>query len=90
MDSNKRFCSTPGMFREFKNSSIWKDMTLELNDALQSVRESFEHAKDWESVIRLQECADTLKRVLVMPDVILTDLEEAEERMKGESNGQGS
>lgn len=83
---SKRFLSTPGMFREFKNSVIWRDMSLELNDALQNVRESFEHAKDWESVIRLQECADVLKRMLVMPDVILTDLELEEAEKTDEGN----
>jgi hypothetical protein len=85
---SKRFLSTPGAFRDFKNSTIWRDMSLELNDALKGVRDSLECAENWESVIRLQECADVLKRMLVMPDVILTDLE-LDEAERNEGNGNG-
>ena len=67
--------SSPGMFKDFIESSMWHDIRITLEEALRLTRDGLENAKDWDSTLRLQQDADCLKRFLVMPEVILDDLE---------------
>jgi len=73
-----RFRSSSGAFREFMAGSVWADMKIEINGAIETLRDGLETAKDYDSVLRYQECLDTLRRVLIMPEVILDDIEESQ------------
>ena len=74
-----RYKSTPAAMRDFMQSAVWHDMLLELNGAVEQLRDSLEIAKDFESVLRYQECLDTIRRVIVMPSVIISDMEDITE-----------
>jgi len=73
----KGYKSTPGAVRDFIGGSVWSDMQIELNGAVEQMRDGLEIAKDFESVLRLQECIDTIRRVIEMPRVILEDMEDS-------------
>lgn len=75
-----RYKSSPGNMRDFINSSVWTDVKTELEEALSMLRESLEVAADFEAVLRLQGSCDTIRRVMVMPDVILEDMEALKEK----------
>ena len=72
--------STPGMFREFMQGAVWKDIEATLEQALEMTRSGLETAADWDSTLRLQQDADCLKRFLEMPRVIMEDLEVTREK----------
>ena len=72
------YLSSPGNMRDFINGCVWHDMQTELNGAVEQLRDGLEQAKDFESVLRFQECLDTIRRVLEMPKVLLETLEELE------------
>jgi hypothetical protein len=61
-------------------------MQTEINGSIEQMRNGLELAKDFESVIRLQECIETLRRILVMPEVILGDMAE-DKTLTEEENG---
>lgn len=67
--------SSIGAFKDFLESTVWMDMKAELENALQMTRDGLESAETWDASLRLQSAADTLRRVMEMPMVILEDLE---------------
>jgi len=68
------------MFKDFLESVIWADMKAELEEALEMTRDGLESAETWNDVLKLQGATDTLRRVLIMPEVILEDLEISEDK----------
>ena len=76
MEVEYRFKSSPGAIKDFISGTVWADMKTELNGAIDQMHKGLEGAKDFESVLRLQECIETIKRILMMPEVILGDIEE--------------
>uniref|UniRef100_A0A6M3IG61 Uncharacterized protein n=1 Tax=viral metagenome TaxID=1070528 RepID=A0A6M3IG61_9ZZZZ len=73
--SQVEYKSSAFAISEFIKSSMWQDIKMLLEEGLRLTRDALEYAEDWESVMRLQQDADCLKRFLVMPEVILDDLE---------------
>jgi len=78
--------SSAGNLRDFIAGPVWHDMQTEINGSIEQMRNGLELAKDFESVIRLQECIETLRRILVMPEVILGDMAE-DKTLTEEENG---
>ncbi len=70
--------STAGQIKDFITGPVWADMMQELNGSVRQLRDGLESAKDFETVLRFQECLDTIRRVMVMPEVILDDMGEIE------------
>ena len=81
--------STPGLIKDFIGGSVWSDMQIELNGAIDQMRDGLEIAKDFESVLRLQECIDTVRRVIEMPRVILEDMEESNKKGAAKTINEG-
>jgi len=81
--------STPGLIKDFIAGSVWSDMQIELNGAIDQMRDGLEIAKDFESVLRLQECIDTVRRVIEMPRVILEDMEESNKKGAAKTTNEG-
>lgn len=79
----RNYHSSPGAIKDFIQGTVWKDMLVELSGAVEQMRDGLEFAKDFEAVLRLQECLDTVRRVIEMPSVILEDMELQSERKNG-------
>jgi hypothetical protein len=80
---DKEYKSSANSFQEFIDSSIWKDMTYELNIWLEGIRdalESKEKTPDLETLKELQGGADIIRRVLLMPSVLRDNIIEDNER----------
>jgi hypothetical protein len=71
-----KYHSTPGMFRDFVEGSVWQDMRMDIEEAIELTQIGLESAESWEKSLRLQGDISTLRRMLEMPYVILDDLEE--------------
>ena len=75
LTDEREYHSSPGAVKDFIEGTIWKDMCVELDGAIEQLRDGLETAKDFESVMRLQECIDTVRRIKEMPRGILDDME---------------
>lgn len=67
-------------FEDFLQSAVWMDMQEELQTAVAICHANLEVASSMETVIANQMAIETIRRVLVMPEMIRDRLEE--ERMK--------
>ena len=75
--------SSEGMFREFLNSSIWKDMVYELEQWMKDIHEMLEDADgkfDFGKIKKLQGNIETLRNVKDMPQNILDNIRDDVER----------
>ena len=72
--------SSPGAIRDFMASSVWHDMKHELDRAVEILRDGLETADDYNGILRFQGSLDTVKRILVMPEVILDAIEAESEK----------
>ena len=75
--------SSEGMFREFLNSSIWKDMVYELEQWMKDIHEMLEDADgefDFGKLRKLQGNIETLRNVKDMPQNILDNIKDDVER----------
>jgi len=86
--SERSYHSSPGAVKDFMEGLVWKDMLIELNGSIEQIRDGLEMAKDFESVLRLQECLDTIRGVIEMPSVILEDMKIQNDRRKGAARGE--
>ena len=75
--------SSEGMFREFLKSSIWKDMSYELEQWINDIHEMLEDADsnlDFGKLRKLQGNIETLRNVKDMPQNILDNIKDDVER----------
>jgi hypothetical protein len=80
---DKEYRSSSNSFQEFINSSIWKDMTYELNLWLEGIRDALESKDKTPDLITLKELqggADIIRRVLLMPSIIRDNIIDDNER----------
>jgi len=72
------FKSNAFHFREFLESTVWQDMKTEMDNALELVRLGMENTEDTNDFLRFQGDARSLRRLMIMPEVILEEIEENE------------
>ena len=80
---DKEYNSSSNSFQEFMNSSIWKDMSYELNLWLEGIRDALESKDKTPDLVTLKELqggADILRRVLLMPSIIRDNIIDDNER----------
>ena len=75
--------SSPKMFEDFLESSIWKDMLYEMDLWLDDIRDSLENtvgdeAKD--ELLRLQGSARAVRLMKALPSNVLDNIKEDRER----------
>ncbi|MCK5607042.1 hypothetical protein KAR91_34480 [Candidatus Pacearchaeota archaeon] len=66
--------SSASSFEEFLKSNIWRDIKYELNKWLEGIHLEMEDPDDDSHVHRLVGNAKTIRRVLLMPEVILDNI----------------
>jgi len=67
--------STVYDFEQFVRGSIWKDMQEELGIWLEEIQKSLENPEAEEAVLRrLQGNAETIRKVLMLPEVVMHNL----------------
>jgi len=76
--------STPKMFEDFIQSTIWQDMENELNAWIEDIRDSLESELEHEGMLRLQGNVEGIKKVLGLPKNVLDNIIEDINREKEE------
>ena len=71
------YISNEGAFRNFVESSVWKDMSYEINTRLEQIRDALESSggdETLESTERLRGAAKAFRQVLAMPEDIMQNV----------------
>lgn len=73
----------------FLNSSIWEDFKTEIEAWLEDIRDTLENKErtpDFETLKELQGSAESLRKVLLMPNVVLDSIREDLENERRHNN----
>lgn len=73
--------SVAPQWEEFLKSSIWADFQSNLAAWIFDIRNQLESSQDHDVVLRLQGNVEALRRVLLLPESVLFELEQ---QLKGE------
>jgi hypothetical protein len=81
--SDREYISSATAFREFLEGSVWRDISHELEMWIEDIRsslESKERTPDFETLKNLQGSAEAVRKFLLMPQIILDNIIEDNER----------